>query len=673
MSTASRKIWFNEDVVSFKNNTTNHEYKSGESVTAEYADSNTTFTITLKDSNKHWHTGSKSNFKFEQTDPENPIDPMWIIGIPSVSLNRNDFTFTSDSLYNLFVYNSSSSTSDKENSFHFNGLLDNNNNVIQDKDIVTNNPNVIATSEYDQRSRTDLVTITAKNGYKITNLKIYTRIDGSARFDDYTKDLDTLGNFTKYFTRQPISINVNDDFYSDANNVWGYYAKVTTVQTTPVEPTEPTINLKVEYNNGVSNVIDTFPKQKAGTITGTVKAGAGYNITGVTSAYYNSGRPGVNVQLQNFSTTKLSNYQYTYKFDLKDTDINTLTTTGGSIKLGVNTVKEAGTIVIDSSKLINCSVYPSSITQDKETVLTLNANRGYVLNGTGIYTVDGKTTSFTCNQASSYQITVTANSSVSISFTATKVEVKPGSITHTYVLDQDDYNNLGNQIVAGVDASATGFQQYNYTKFVNYLYQIPFDIGTDVTTSSNTINLGLQYLNLDCRKVTHETIKFDLGTIDLTNVSNSSDMKPINITLYCPFSDNIVLPSTVLNSKLSLSFVINLKTEQGILLIKQNGNVIYSGETELFTDLPLYFTAGTQDTLLKQFKAQYQNTIKQAYVVINYNKPITGLTSYKTTEHGTLSSYKGFTRVSRGTLKHSISNEIDNVLIGLLRQGVIIK
>ena len=673
MTSASRIIWFDENAISFVNNDTKHSYKSGESVIAEYNNVNTTFTITLKDSNKHWPTGSKNNFKFEQTDPENPIDPMWIIGIPYTTLNKNYFTFTSNSLYGLFEYNSSSSSQDKENSFHFNGLLDNNNQVIQDKDIVTNNPNVIATSEYDRRSRTDHITITAKSGYKITNLKIYTRFGGSARFDDYTKELNTIGNFEKYFDRQPISTNVDNDFYSDASNVWGYYVKVTTVQTAPVEPTEPTIDLKVEYNNGVSDVINTFPKQKAGTITGTVKAGAGYNITGVTSAYYNSGRPGVNVQLQNFSATKLSNYQYTYKFDLKDTDINTLTATGGSVKLGVNTVKEAGTIVIDSSKLINCSVYPSSITQDKETVLTLNANRGYVLNGTGSYTVDGKTTSFTCNQASSYQITVTTNSSLSISFTATKVEVKPGSITHTYVLDQDDYNNLGNQIVAGVDASATGFQQYNYTKFVNYLYQIPFDIGTDVTTSSNTINLGLQYLNLECRKITRETIDIDLGMIDLTDVANSNDMKPINITLYCPFSNNIVLPTTVLNSKLNLSFVINLKAEQAILLIKQNGNVIYSGETELFTDLPLYFTAGTQDTLLKQFKAQYQNTIKQAYVVINYNKPITGLTSYKTTEHGTLSSYKGFTRVSRGTLKQSISSEIDNALIGLLRQGVIIK
>ena len=126
-------------------------------------------------------------------------------------------------------------------------------------------------------------------------------------------------------------------------------------------------------------------------------------------------------------------------------------------------------------------------------------------------------------------------------------------------------------------------------------------------------------------------------------------------------------------SKLYLSFTINLKTEQGLLLIKQNNNIIYSGQTELFTDLPLYFTAGKNDSIVRQIKAQYQNSIDQAYIVINYNKAITNLSSYRTTEHGTLSSYKGFTRVTRGTLKQSVNSSIDNSLLNLLKQGVIIK
>ena len=457
------------------------------------------------------------------------------------------------------------------------------------------------------------------------------------------------------------------------NNVASYQLTITADSSVSITFTasEPTIDLKVTYNNGLADITDTFSGQKAGTVTGTVKAGTGYKITEVTGAYYRVA--GFTTNMTNFNATKISDYQYSYTFDISNDDISNLKRFDLPVTLGVSTKKQAGTININTSGLKNCSVSPSTITQDKETVLTLNADIGYILNGTGSYVIDGKTNSFTCNNVASYQLTITANSSVSITFTATKTEPKPTSIVHTYILSQTDYNNLGKQVIAGTNSSGTAFEQYDYTKFVNYLYQFPFKIGNDITTSTNSINLGKQNLAIDCQRVTRETVNIDLGSIDLTGMNNSHDYKPISITLYCPFNNNIALPATVLNSKLNLSFTCNLKSEQATLLIKQNGNIVYSGQANLFTDLPLYFTAGIQDTLIKQLKTSYQNTIKQAYIVINYNKPIINLTSYKTNEHGLLSDYKGFTKVSHGTLKHSVSTSIDSSLLTLLKQGVIIK
>lgn len=666
MTQASRIIWFNEDAVSFVNVTTGHEYKSGETVTADSNDYNTTFKITLKDSNKHWPAGERL-FKFQQTDPENPVDPMYINGFQT-TLYNDHFTFTSQALYAIFEYGgtSGSSSLDKENSFHFNALLDSNNNIIQDKDIVTNNPNVIANSKYDTVYNKDHVTITAKPGYKITNVKMYTRLAGSAKFADYTNSLDSKGNLDIQFSRDPIPKGINDGLYSYSPNVWGYYAKVTTVPTTETPPvvTNPKIDFNINYNNGLTDVSSTVTAEPKTKISGKVTAGAGFTITGVFGAKYLV-RPSQYFYIQDFTATKISDYQYSYSFTAPSYKVD--------IIIDVAAKKEPGSILIDTSGLVNCYISPTKITQGKQTDITLNANPGYVLNGAGTYTVDGTQTGFSCNNVSSYQIKVTANKSVSISFKATKTETKPSSIIHTYVLDQDTYNNLGKRIVAEVNAYGDGFVNYNYTNFVNYLYEIPFDVGNDITTSSSSINFGKQTLDFSCKNVTHETLNIDLGSIDLTNVATSNDMKPISITLFAPFSENIILPATVLGSKLYLSFSINLKNEHGLLLIKQNDNIIYSGKTELFTDLPLYFTAGTQDTLVRTLDKQYQNKIKQAYIVVNYNKPITGLTSYKTTEHGKLSNYKGFTRVSHGTLKKSISSSVDNALLSLLRQGVIIK
>lgn len=666
MSTATRIIWFNDDVISFRNDSTGHEFKSGDSITADSTSSDM-YKIALKDTRYHWPVGTRM-FKFEQTDPENPIDSMYVNGFETY-LYSDHFIFNSAGLYELFIYNTTADH-DKENSFHFNGLLDNGNTVIQDKDIVTNNSNVAAKSTYDMIGQQDHITITAKTGYKITSVKMYTRLSDGAKFTDYTRSLDSSGNLSINFSRQPIADTMNSDFYGNAANVWGYYAKVTT---TKIEtPTIETVDLTFNYNNGSENITETKPAQAAGTITGTVKAASGYHITKVSGGHY-TGQYGYSYTLSNFTATKVSDSEYSYSFNLTSADISRLQKTPSKIYLNVTTEKETGNLTIDVSGLNNCSITPSVVTQGKETAITLNADSGYILNGSGSLIVDGNTSSFTCNNVSSFPLTVTANTSVKIVFTATKIETPPQSIIHTYVLDQNGYNNLGKQVITAVNSSGSGFEQYDYTKFINYLFEFPFKIDNSITTSTSSIQLGKQALNIAAKHVTHETIDIDLGTIDLTAVKDSNDLNPVSIMLYCPFSEQIVLPSSVIGSKLNIGYTCNIKTEQALLIVKQNENVIYSAKTDLFTDLPLYFTAGTQDTLIKQFKKQYQNTINQAYIRAVYHKPVQGITVFETKDHGKLDTFKGFTRVSHGTLSASVSSEIDTMILQELRNGVIIK
>lgn len=231
---------------------------------------------------------------------------------------------------------------------------------------------------------------------------------------------------------------------------------------------------------------------------------------------------------------------------------------------------------------------------------------------------------------------------------------------------------LGKQYVEGVNAKGDGFEQYDYSKFINYIFKIPFAVPESMTKPTQTISLGKVSLNVPCSYITDDTLTVDLGTLSLP-IKDSTDYKVNYILLFVPFCETIELPISVLGSTLSVSMQINLLNESATVIVTQDNTVIVTHETEIFTDLPLYFSAGTKDTLVKTFKTQYQNTIKQAYVNISYNKPVTDLTSYATNEHGTLSNYKGLTRVTRGTIKNSINQEIDGIIIDTLQQGVIIK
>ena len=231
---------------------------------------------------------------------------------------------------------------------------------------------------------------------------------------------------------------------------------------------------------------------------------------------------------------------------------------------------------------------------------------------------------------------------------------------------------LGKQYVQGVNSSGDGFSQYDYSKFVNYLYAIPFAVTESITKPTSPISIGKASLNVQCNYVTHETLTINLGSIEIPT-KDSTDYKVNEVLLIVPFCENIELPYSVLGSTISIAMQINLLNESATLIVSQDNTVIVTRGTEIFTDLPLYFTAGTKDTLVKTFKTQYQNTVKQAYISIAYNKPITNLTSYSTNEHGVLNDYKGFTRVTRGTLKNSINEELDSLIIDRLQQGVIIK
>lgn len=507
-------------------------------------------------------------------------------------------------------------------------------------------------------------TVHAADGYRIT------KVTGAQYFDRYG------GNFFANF----VATKVSDTEYSfsfDVSNDDLAYIKASQNITVQIlvftENTAISANVNVQYDDGVNTQTLSYTNVKPGQkITGEVNAAKGYTITSVTGAHY-AEQYGYQVNVPNFSATKISNYKYQFTFVLTDTDIKRFASDPSFIiKLDLKTAKELGNISIDTSKLRNCSVTPSTVTENTPTKITLSADLGYILDGVGTYTVDDVTTSFRCNKDSSYSFTVTAARSIAVAFAATKIETQQPSILHTYVLDEDGYNLLGKQYVEAINATGDGFTQYDYSKFINYLYEIPFGVTESITKPTETISIGKVSLNVPCQYVTRETLTIELGSIKIP-AKDSTDYKVDQVLLIAPFCESLELPYSVLGSTISLAIQINLLNESATLIVSQDDTVIVTRETEIFTDLPLYFSTGTKDTLVKTFKTQYQNTVNQAYISIAYHKPITNLTSYTTNEHGTLSEYKGFTRVTRGTLKNSINEEIDNLIIDHLQQGVIIK
>lgn len=503
-------------------------------------------------------------------------------------------------------------------------------------------------------------TIHAANGYNIVSVnEAYYYVAG------FKQTLDTFSASKISDTEYNFSFEIADD-----NELQELHNQTITLD---VDTVAAGIDITVKYNDGANTQTLNYKGISANqTIAGVINAGSGYTINSVKTAYYKDNY-GYSYKVTNFLAVKVSNYKYNFTFELTNNDVNKFKQNPNFyITIPVETAKELGNININTSGLKNCSVTPSTVKQDTETQITLSADLGYILSGDGSYTVDGKNTRFTCNNVDSYKFNVTADKTIAVVFSATKVETKPAAISHTYILDDVGYNLLGKQFIQAVNAKGDGFEQYDYSNFVNYLYEIPFAVTETITKPTQTISIGKTTLNIPCEYVTHETLTIDLGSIDLPT-KDSTDYKINDIALYVPFCEITELPLSVLGSTIKLAIQLNLLNESATLIVTQDESVIVTRETEIFTDLPLYFDTGQKDLVVKTFKTRYQNAIKQAYISIAFNKPITDLTSYATNEHGTLSNYKGFTRVSRGALKESINEEIDSLILNSLRQGVIIK
>ena len=134
------------------------------------------------------------------------------------------------------------------------------------------------------------------------------------------------------------------------------YLPVTTEKVATVQPV--TANFTVRYNDGENTQTITYTNQAAGTITGKVDCANGYQITGINDAYYLVA--GMKQHLDNLKSTKVSDTEYNFSFDVDDNDLKRIN--NGHITLDVDTEeKEQPPLALDIKVYYNDGVTRQTI------------------------------------------------------------------------------------------------------------------------------------------------------------------------------------------------------------------------------------------------------------------------------------------------------------------------
>ena len=340
-------------------------------------------------------------------------------------------------------------------------------------------------------------------------------------------------------------------------------------------------------------------------------------------------------------------------------------------------------------ELVHCKSDTSSILENSSKTVTLTADNGYIFDNDIIYYYYDDENSYYAKQTKKankqntisfevavgsyhdYQQQVSYNLP-SIKAVATKPDITPTGTKaiHIYNMSDGEINTTMNSLVEKFGQN--GPETVDFTRFINQIYRIPFNIPNDLTEDVDKIEVGKYNVDVKTKQVNQDKLIIDGGSITVEpHYKNSNDYSPIECVLYLPFTKEVSLNiNDIINHTINIKYNIDLLNGTTTIIVSNENNEIYTGQFNISTSLEFYGLY--EDKLVNKLNSTYINDILQAYIKLIYNKPIENLVSYETMEHGVLKNYHGFTKISnidlQGTYNYNEMIEIND----LLRQGVFI-
>lgn len=342
-------------------------------------------------------------------------------------------------------------------------------------------------------------------------------------------------------------------------------------------------------------------------------------------------------------------------------------------------------------ELVHCSSDTNSILENSSKTVTLTADDGYLFDDDIIYYYYDDENSYYAKQIKkankqnsiSFEIAVGSyhdyqqqisyeNDLPSIKAVATKPDITPTGTKaiHLYDMTDGELNTTMNSIVEKFGQN--GPETVDFTRFINQIYRIPFDIPNDLTTDINSIQVGKYNVDVKTKQVNQDKLIIDGGSIAVEpHYKNSNDYSPIECVLYLPFTKEVNLNiNDIINHTINIKYNIDLLSGTTTIIVSNENNEIYTGQFNISTSLEFYGLY--EDKVVNKLNSTYINDILQAYIKLIYNKPIENLVSYETLEHGVLKDYHGFTKISNINLQGTYNYNEMTEIIELLKQGVFI-
>lgn len=245
---------------------------------------------------------------------------------------------------------------------------------------------------------------------------------------------------------------------------------------------------------------------------------------------------------------------------------------------------------------------------------------------------------------------------------------------HIYHMRNAELDNLSNKLISYFQSTASGdveIQDYDYTRFINQVYRLPFSIPSSIEVDTTKVSAGLFNLNMDTKTIKEDHYDIDIGTIKIDS-KDATSYNAIKATLYLPFISSVQLDiNDIIGHTISITYRINLLNGMNTLIVENENGLIYNQNVNVATNLQLF--GAYYDKNIGSLNSVLNNNLRQAYIVIERKTPITNLLTYPTNEHGLVSDYKGLTKFANTQLHLDATFQEKQEILTQLEQGVNIK
>lgn len=245
---------------------------------------------------------------------------------------------------------------------------------------------------------------------------------------------------------------------------------------------------------------------------------------------------------------------------------------------------------------------------------------------------------------------------------------------HIYHMRNAELDNLSNKLISYFKTTANGdteIQDYDYTRFINQVYRLPFSIPSSIEVDTTKVSAGLFNLNMNTKTIKVDHYDIDIGTIKIDS-KDATSYNAIKATLYLPFISSVQLDiNDIIGHTISITYRINLLNGMNTLIVENEIGLIYNQNVNVSTNLQLF--GAYYDKNVGSLNSVLNNNLRQAYIVIERKTPITNLLTYPTNEHGLVSDYKGLTKFANTQLHLDATYQEKQEILAQLQQGVNIK